>query len=1060
MSTKHLCAYLILVVFSSVSYCDINVLQNPGFENGTPSDWEAYYGYYGINTIGVTTSQVRSGNYAGRIYNSYWRSGITQDLSDKIAYGENYTVSAWIKTNTTSSYSFRMYLVYTDWNGTFNITLDTANVNNSGWVELSGNFQLIPSSSLSEAYLLISCSSPVEFYIDDANVFGPESPPPAGQVNANIRRQVLEGFGASGAWEEDDVSNHDAGQRDEIYDLLFIDSGLDIYRDRNTYGYATGRLYNTGVIVAEAKERNPDLKVMISSWSPPRNLKSNGTETDGGTLLKDGSGNYMYDEFAQWWLDSLNLYSSLGVEADYISIQNEPNYVDTWETCLFDPYENPSVAGYNIAFETVWQKLNAEMGSAMPKMIAPEGRGTWLTYDYIYNIIDISHVYGYAHHLYGDTSAYYPNRANENMISMRQNFGDKPRMQTEFSNGDSATTWADAMYLANLMHNSLVLEEVSVYLYWELFWSSNKGLVKVTTSTYAIHPVYYAFKHFARFTDPLWQRVDTFSNRTSNLISAYISPDERQLTVVILNTSSHDTELDMSFDGFDIAGGDIYQSNSESQFEFIGNYDSNSPITLPAFSITTLALGNADYYEPPQPPTGLTATPQSERVLLDWNDNIEEDFAGYNLYRSITSGSGYVKLNDQLITDSNYIDDNVVPGVTYYYVVTALDIISNESDFSVEAPADAFDTTAPSAPAGLVASPATATVLLDWDDNSEEDLAGYNVYRSTTSGSGYEKINPSLLTDSTYTDNSVINETIYYYVVTALDFVANESGGSNEVVVKPGVADYIYNFAQITAADLNNNVFACDVDVFPFLGLSANRNTMVEATDEQYAAVSAVDANRWTTVDPGLSDEIFLWVEMEIDEPASEIGRIELTFNGHTAGSASVPHSIYVLKAGADWTQTNSWVQLGTLNIPGGTDGELTVFIGFDIQTYIDANGIITWGVDEDTSSESMRINYLQAAVYMSLFDYKTCSDIQLTGMGLVSDLNGDCYVNFQDLEILAGYWLKTDCDTSSDCEGADFAPTDGDVDFIDYSDFALNWMVCNNPADANCISNFLLIEQ
>lgn len=96
----------------------------------------------------------------------------------------------------------------------------------------------------------------------------------------------------------------------------------------------------------------------------------------------------------------------------------------------------------------------------------------------------------------------------------------------------------------------------------------------------------------------------------------------------------------------------------------------------------------------------------------------------------------------------------------------------------------------------------------------------------------------------------------------------------------------------------------------------------------------------------------------------------------------------------------------------------------------------------------------------MSLFDYKTCSDIQLTGMGLVSDLNGDCYVNFQDLEILAGYWLKTDCDTSSDCEGADFAPTDGDVDFIDYSDFALNWMVCNNPADANCISNFLLIEQ
>ena len=188
---------------------------------------------------------------------------------------------------------------------------------------------------------------------------------------------------------------------------------------------------------------------------------------------------------------------------------------------------------------------------------------------------------------------------------------------------------------------------------------------------------------------------------------------------------------------------------------------------------------------PPAAPTALTATAGDAQVSLDWADNTEPDLDGYNVYRSTTSGSGYIQLNGSLLSSSDYTDNSVSNGTTYYYVVTAVDTSSNESGYSNEDSATPTDTTPPAAPTGLAATPGDATVSLDWNDNGEGDLDGYNVYRSTTSGSGYSQLNGSLLSSSDYTDNSVSNDTTYYYVVTAIDTSSNESGYSNEDSATP-----------------------------------------------------------------------------------------------------------------------------------------------------------------------------------------------------------------------------------------------------------------------------------
>ena len=187
---------------------------------------------------------------------------------------------------------------------------------------------------------------------------------------------------------------------------------------------------------------------------------------------------------------------------------------------------------------------------------------------------------------------------------------------------------------------------------------------------------------------------------------------------------------------------------------------------------------------PPAVPTNLGATPDNAKVDLNWNDNGESDLAGYNVYRSTTQGGPYSKVNGSLVTVSNYTDTGLTNGTTYYYTVTAEDNGTNESGYSNEASATPVDLV-PAAPTGLAATPADTQVGLNWNDNGESDLAGYNVYRSTTQGGPYTKINGPLVGVSDYTDTGLTNGTTYYYVVTAEDNAAQESGYSSEVNATP-----------------------------------------------------------------------------------------------------------------------------------------------------------------------------------------------------------------------------------------------------------------------------------
>ena len=71
------------------------------------------------------------------------------------------------------------------------------------------------------------------------------------------------------------------------------------------------------------------------------------------------------------------------------------------------------------------------------------------------------------------------------------------------------------------------------------------------------------------------------------------------------------------------------------------------------------------------------------------------------------------------------------------------------------------------------------SVSLTWNA-SGSTVSGYNVYRSTVNGSGYTKLNPSLVSGTNYDDTSVQSGTTYYYVTTSVDSGGDESAYSNQ----------------------------------------------------------------------------------------------------------------------------------------------------------------------------------------------------------------------------------------------------------------------------------------
>lgn len=82
------------------------------------------------------------------------------------------------------------------------------------------------------------------------------------------------------------------------------------------------------------------------------------------------------------------------------------------------------------------------------------------------------------------------------------------------------------------------------------------------------------------------------------------------------------------------------------------------------------------------------------------------------------------------------------------------------------------------------------------------------------------------------------------------------------------------------------------------------------------------------------------------------------------------------------------------------------------------------------------------------------CQEVQDLGYRLTSDLNGDCYIDLEDVSLLTDQWLSTDPNAIP----PNYSPDVDADDKVNLQDFAIlseDWLSCNNPQDPNCLQNW-----
>ena len=452
-----------------------------------------------------------------------------------------------------------------------------------------------------------------------ALVFSLLTIPQAHAANTNVSvttgttYQTMQGFGAACAWYGEWLTGNP--YKSEIYDLLFSDLGLDILRFRNTYGNRNGAAFCTyeGEFTTQAKARNSNMKVLICSWSPPTDLKLN-ANLDGGTLVQV-NGAFNYSGFGTYWYNSLVAYAGQGVVPDYISIQNEPDYTNTgWETCELDPTEGTN-ASYGKCLDAVYSQIQSL--SNVPKIIGPETAGiaSNLVQTY-YSDLTASELYGVAHHLYNGGDPNTPSSFDSAMQGLATAYyPSKPLFMTEYDQGGIFNTGL-------LIMNALTNENASAYFFWDMIWepgqiplitledpSNQSGWT--TPHGYTVNGYYYVLQQFSKFILPGYVRVATTSDNSGVSTTAFISPDQKTLTMVLINNSGSDTTAALNLTGFNAAASAIYctEPSGTDEFTYVGSLGSGNTVDLPNQSIVTVVVSSTGVVPTPTPVVSATPTP-------------------------------------------------------------------------------------------------------------------------------------------------------------------------------------------------------------------------------------------------------------------------------------------------------------------------------------------------------------------------------------------------------------------------------------------------------------------
>ncbi|HUI91018.1 MAG TPA: glycoside hydrolase family 30 protein [Chitinivibrionales bacterium] len=276
-----------------------------------------------------------------------------------------------------------------------------------------------------------------------------------------------------------------------------------------------------------------DIRIFASPWSPSAWMKSNNNMLNGGTLLATCE-----DAWALMYVKYVQEMKNNGISIWGLTIQNEPEATQTWESCIYTPATERDFLKSHLGPALALNKVDVKV------MIWDHNK---------------DHIVTWANTIFSDTAAakyawgtafhWYTGDGFDNVGTTHANFPAKHLLATEEAGGLPMYNWGLAQSYAHDIIGDLN-NWTEGWVEWNLVLNQN-GLprhdpntgcassVYIDSNNDSVHynPSYYVIAQFSKYLRPGAVRVGCASSQTTLEATAFRNQDGR-IVVVAYNNSA------------------------------------------------------------------------------------------------------------------------------------------------------------------------------------------------------------------------------------------------------------------------------------------------------------------------------------------------------------------------------------------------------------------------------------------------------------------------------------------------------------------------------------------
>lgn len=339
------------------------------------------------------------------------------------------------------------------------------------------------------------------------------------------------------------------------YSLIRLTIGSCDFSNK-TYDYLEDGYFNLShdkeVIIPFLKEiKNiKQIKLFASPWSPPAIYKTNGIRQHGGKLKEES-----YNDYAKYLINYINEMKNNDLDISYMSLQNEPQATQIWDSCIYEPSEEARL------LDLVYNEIK---NSNLDTKVFIWDHNRDIIFDRVNETLNhdnYDQAYGIAYH-------WYDNGCSAELSKVHKEYNDKVMFFTEGciellildKNNPSSNIGNFENGLRYCRNYILDSENYSnAFIDWNLILDKNGGpnyvgnyceapiMYDEINDKLIFNPSFYIISHFSRFIENNDIRIDTKIYK-ENVIATSYKKQNNSIVSVILNDNDYDINTKISID--------------------------------------------------------------------------------------------------------------------------------------------------------------------------------------------------------------------------------------------------------------------------------------------------------------------------------------------------------------------------------------------------------------------------------------------------------------------------------------------------------------------------------